>query len=127
MTYYGNDYIEIGLAVGLSLKADKSTTYTKSEVDGFLTNKASITYVDNAIANQSTLTINTLTTSSSALNIKSDLVQFKGMNNTNYMTASPTGITSSTNLQVDGTIKCKSGFSVQEQIGINTWVVTCDI
>ena len=29
LTYYGNDYIEIGLAVDLSLKADKSTTYTK--------------------------------------------------------------------------------------------------
>ncbi|MFM7987467.1 MAG: hypothetical protein ACKPKO_49960, partial [Candidatus Fonsibacter sp.] len=34
LTYYGNDYIEIGLSVDLSLKADKSTTYTKSEVDG---------------------------------------------------------------------------------------------
>ncbi|MFM7984506.1 MAG: hypothetical protein ACKPKO_34790, partial [Candidatus Fonsibacter sp.] len=31
LTYYGNDYIEIG--VGLSQKADKSTTYTKSEVE----------------------------------------------------------------------------------------------
>ena len=84
--------------------------YTKSEIHGLLIHKASITYVDNAIANQSTLTINTLTTSSSALNIKSDLVQFKGMNNTNYMKASPTGITSSTNLQVDGTINVRAVF-----------------
>ncbi|MFM7988468.1 MAG: hypothetical protein ACKPKO_55065, partial [Candidatus Fonsibacter sp.] len=47
--------------------------------------------------------------------------------NTNYTTASHTGITSCTNPQVDGTLKCKSCFSVQEQIGINTWVVKCDI
>ena len=33
MTYYGNDYIEIGLSVDLSLKADKATTYTKTETD----------------------------------------------------------------------------------------------
>ncbi|MFM7983012.1 MAG: hypothetical protein ACKPKO_27180, partial [Candidatus Fonsibacter sp.] len=52
MTYYGNDYIEIGLSVDLSLKADKSTTYTKSEVDGLLTNKASTSYVDSAIASK---------------------------------------------------------------------------
>ncbi|MFM7977708.1 MAG: hypothetical protein ACKPKO_00190, partial [Candidatus Fonsibacter sp.] len=31
LTYYGNDYIEIG--VDLSQKADKSTTDTKSDVD----------------------------------------------------------------------------------------------
>ncbi|MFM7982641.1 MAG: hypothetical protein ACKPKO_25295, partial [Candidatus Fonsibacter sp.] len=52
---------------------------------------------------------------------------FKGMNNTNYMTTSPTGITSYTNIQVDETIKCKSGFPVQENIWINTWAVKLDI
>ncbi|MFM7989164.1 MAG: hypothetical protein ACKPKO_58605, partial [Candidatus Fonsibacter sp.] len=81
LTYYGNDYIEIGLGVDISLKADKSTTYTKSEVDELLTNKASITYVDNAIAATSTrptFTTNTLTTSSGSLNITSDIVLCKG-------------------------------------------------
>ncbi|MFM7978404.1 MAG: hypothetical protein ACKPKO_03730, partial [Candidatus Fonsibacter sp.] len=37
LTYYGNDYIEIG--VDLSQKADKSTTYTKSEVDSIASTK----------------------------------------------------------------------------------------
>ena len=57
LTYYGNDYIEIGLAVDLHQKANTSTTYTKTEVDGLLVPKASTTYVDNALAaKQSTLT-----------------------------------------------------------------------
>ncbi|MFM7978278.1 MAG: hypothetical protein ACKPKO_03095, partial [Candidatus Fonsibacter sp.] len=43
LTYYCNDYIAIGLEVDLTQKADKSTTYTKSEVDGLLTGKAAIT------------------------------------------------------------------------------------
>ena len=37
LTYYGNDYIEIG--VDLSQKADKSTTCTKSEVDSIASTK----------------------------------------------------------------------------------------
>ena len=74
LTDYGNACIEIGLAIDLSQTADKATTYTKTEVDGLLTGKATITCVDHAIANQSTLSINTLTTSSATLNIKSDLV-----------------------------------------------------
>ena len=36
LTYYGNGYIEIGLAYGLSQKADKSTTSTKTEVDDIM-------------------------------------------------------------------------------------------
>ena len=50
LTYYGNDYIEIGLAVDLNQKANTATTYTKTEVDGLLVTKASTTYVDEAIA-----------------------------------------------------------------------------
>ncbi|MFM7988582.1 MAG: hypothetical protein ACKPKO_55645, partial [Candidatus Fonsibacter sp.] len=94
LTYNGNDYIEIGLDVDLSLKADKSTTYTKSEADGLLTNKASITYVDNAIAaksTQPTITTNTLTTSSGSGKCKFE----------------PSG-----NGYVDGTIMCKCGLHV---------------
>ena len=101
-------------------KEDKPTTYTKSEVDGLLTGKATITCVDNAIAHQSTRTTNTL-------NIKSDLVQFKGVNNIAYMNTLPTGISAYTNLYTDGTAQFKSGISVQEQKGINTWAVKCDI
>ncbi len=37
LTYYGNDYIEID--IDLSQKADKSTTYTKSEVDSTASTK----------------------------------------------------------------------------------------
>ncbi|MFM7987372.1 MAG: hypothetical protein ACKPKO_49470, partial [Candidatus Fonsibacter sp.] len=50
LTYYGNDYIEIG--VDLSLKADKSTTYTKSEVDSIASTKqATITTATSFDAN----------------------------------------------------------------------------
>ena len=57
LTYYGNDYIEICLAVYLNQKANTSTTYTNTEVDGLLVTKASTTYVDNALASkQNTLT-----------------------------------------------------------------------
>ena len=49
LTYYGNDYIEIGLAVDLNQKANTSTTYTKTEVDGLLVIKASTSYVDTAL------------------------------------------------------------------------------
>ena len=108
-------------------KADKSTAYTKTDVDGLLAVKATITYVDNAIANQSTLTVNTLTTSRATLNVKSDLVQFQGTNNTAYMNTSPTGISAYTDLYVDATINCKRGISVQQQIGISTWAGKCDI
>ncbi|MFM7986413.1 MAG: hypothetical protein ACKPKO_44585, partial [Candidatus Fonsibacter sp.] len=50
VTYYGNDYIEIG--VDLSQKADKSTTYTESEVDYIASNKqATITSATSYDAN----------------------------------------------------------------------------
>ena len=41
LTYYGNDYIEFGLAVDLNQKANTATTYTKTAVDGLLVSKAS--------------------------------------------------------------------------------------
>jgi hypothetical protein len=57
LTYYGNDYIEIGTVVDLNQKANTATTYAKTEVDGLLVTKASTTYVDEAIAaKQNTLT-----------------------------------------------------------------------
>ena len=57
LTYYGNDYIEFRLAVDLNQKANTATTYTKTEVDGWLVPKASTTYVNNALAaKQNTLT-----------------------------------------------------------------------
>jgi hypothetical protein len=40
LTYYGNDYIEIGLAVDLNQKANTATTYTKTEVDGVIDTKS---------------------------------------------------------------------------------------
>ena len=57
VTYYGQGYIEIGLAVDLNQKANTCTTYPKTEVDGLLVSKAGKTYVDNALA----LKLNTLT------------------------------------------------------------------
>ena len=75
-----------------------------------MSGKATISYVDNVVSNQSTLTINTFTTSSTTLNSKSDPVQFKGMNHTAYMNTSPTGMFAYTNLYVDGTIKCKKRY-----------------
>ncbi|MFM7979099.1 MAG: hypothetical protein ACKPKO_07250 [Candidatus Fonsibacter sp.] len=39
LAYYGNDYIQSGLDADLSLKADKSNTYTKSEVDSIASTK----------------------------------------------------------------------------------------
>ncbi|MFM7988535.1 MAG: hypothetical protein ACKPKO_55400, partial [Candidatus Fonsibacter sp.] len=50
LTYYGYDYIEID--VDLSQKADKSTTYTKSEVDSIASTKqATITSATSFDAN----------------------------------------------------------------------------
>jgi hypothetical protein len=58
LTYDGNDYIEIGLAVDLNQKANTSTTYTKTEVDGLLVTEASTSYVDTALtAKQNTLNV----------------------------------------------------------------------
>ena len=58
LTYYGNDYIGIGLAVDLNQKANTSTTYTKTEVDELLVTKASTSYVDTALtAKQNTLNV----------------------------------------------------------------------
>ena len=36
ITYYGNDYIEIGLSVDLASKANQATTYTITEVNARL-------------------------------------------------------------------------------------------
>ncbi|MFM7978654.1 MAG: hypothetical protein ACKPKO_05010, partial [Candidatus Fonsibacter sp.] len=79
--------------------------YTKSEINGLLTKKkASITYVDNAIAatsTQPTFTTNTLTTSSVSLNITSDIVLCKLSNNKTYLNMSPTKISTTTNFYID--------------------------
>ena len=57
LTYYGDDYTEIGLAVELNQKANTATRYTKTEVDGLLVTKACMSYVDTAVtAKQNTLT-----------------------------------------------------------------------
>ncbi|MFM7987821.1 MAG: hypothetical protein ACKPKO_51765, partial [Candidatus Fonsibacter sp.] len=95
-----------------------------------MTNKASITYVDNAIAATSTrptFTTNTLTTSSGSLNITSDIVLFKGLNGITYLDMSPTNISATTNFYIDGVLKNKNGISVGNQVGLNTWAVKCDI
>ena len=68
LTYYGNDYIEIGLAVDLNQKANTATTYTKSEVDGLLSTKASTSYVDSSVASvldQDLITLNSLVVNNS--------------------------------------------------------------
>ena len=68
LTYYGNDYIEIGLAVDLNQKANTATTYTKSEVDGLLSTKASTSYVDSSVASlldQDLITVNSLVVNNS--------------------------------------------------------------
>ena len=68
LTYYGNDYIEIGLAIDLNQKANTATTYTKSEVDGMLSTKASTSYVDASVASlldQDLITVNSLVVNNS--------------------------------------------------------------
>ncbi len=50
LTYYGNEYIDIGLAVDLNQEADTATTYTKTEVDVMVATKASTSYVDSSVA-----------------------------------------------------------------------------
>ena len=45
--HYGNDYIEIGLAVDLRQKADKSKTYTKTEINALMKAKQNtLTFID---------------------------------------------------------------------------------
>ena len=45
--YYGNDSIEIGLAVDLRQKADKSTTYTQTEINAIMKAKQNtVTFID---------------------------------------------------------------------------------
>ena len=66
LTYYGDDYIEIGLAVYLNQKANTATTYTKTEVDGMIATKASTSYVDSSVS--SVLSQNMLTVSSLVVN-----------------------------------------------------------
>ena len=45
--YYGNDYIEIGLAVDLRQKADKSKTYTQTEINALMKAKQNtLTFID---------------------------------------------------------------------------------
>ena len=45
--YYGRDYIEIGLAVDLRQKADKSKTYTKNEINALMKAKQNtLTLID---------------------------------------------------------------------------------
>ena len=50
LTYHGNDYIEIGLAVDLRQKANTATTYTTTEVDNMIATKASTSYVDSSVS-----------------------------------------------------------------------------
>ena len=50
LTYYGNDYIEIGLAVDRTQNAYTATTYTKTEVDVMRATKASTSYVGSSVA-----------------------------------------------------------------------------
>ena len=45
--YYGRDYVEIGLAVDLRQKADKSKTYTKNEINALMKAKQNtLTFID---------------------------------------------------------------------------------
>ena len=45
--YYGRDYVEIGLAVDLRQKADKSKTYTKNEINALMQAKQNtLTFID---------------------------------------------------------------------------------
>ena len=57
---------------------------------------------------------NMLANAGALINIKSDLVLFKGNDNTIYIEAQPNGVLCST----EGLIKNKGGFAVGEQTGI---------
>ena len=47
MNFSGRDYIEIGLAVDLRQKADKSETYTKTEINALMNAKQNtLTVID---------------------------------------------------------------------------------
>ena len=74
-----------------------------------------------------TMTTNTLTTSSSVMNIKSDLVLFKGKDNTIYLDTHLGGTSFLTDTYTDGMIKNKGGISVGDQTAVNTWTSTCSI
>ena len=75
-----------------------------------------------------TITTNTLTTASALINIKSDLVLFKGNANTIYLEAQPNGMLCSKDLfYTEGLIKNKGGFSVGAQTRVGVWRSQCDI
>ena len=57
-----------------------------------------------------TITTNNVTTSSALLNIKSDLVLFKGNDNSIYLDAHPGGVLCWTDFYTDGIIKSRGGY-----------------
>ena len=179
MIYYGNDYIEIGLAVDLSQNKDTSATYTKTEVNDMMeatdtalaAKQNTLTFIDpmnsrtlvasypllvgsnifprlsaqipstltrnennylmlgilTSIFNQSSLSVNTITTSSATLNVKSNQVLFKGNDNSMYLDAHVGGVVRWTDFYTDGMIKNRNGFSVGDQTSVDTWTSQCSI
>ena len=69
------------------------------------------------------LTTHTLTTSGAALNIKSDLVLFKRLDNSTYMDAHP----GDSDVYIDATLKIQNGFSIDAQTGLSTWTETMGV
>ncbi|MFM7985694.1 MAG: hypothetical protein ACKPKO_40915, partial [Candidatus Fonsibacter sp.] len=61
------------------------------------------------------------------MNIKSDLVLFKGNDNFIYLDTHPGGTSFLTDTYTDGMIKNKGGISVGDQTAVDTWTSKCSI
>ena len=102
-------------STGITLAADVAMNYNSISGLTNLTASGTITS-DTAITN-------TLTTSGVALNIKSDLVLFKGLDNTIYVDAHPGGVLFYTDVYMGNTLTIQTVLSFASLSG-STWVET---
>ena len=71
--------------------------------------------------------MNTLTTSSATLNIKSNQVPCKGNDKFIYLDAHLGGVMCWTDYYIDGMIKHRNGSSLGDQTSVGTWTSQCSI
>ena len=71
--------------------------------------------------------MNTITTPSATLNVKSNQVLFKGNANSIYLDAHLGGVMIWTVVYTDCMIKNRNGFSVGDQTSVDTWTSQCSI
>ena len=83
--------------------------------------------ISTRIFNQSTLSVNTLTTSSATLNIKSNQVPCKGNDKFIYLDAHLGGVMCWTDYYIDGVIKHRNGSSLGDQKSVGTGTSQCSI